>query len=410
MFLFPVTDIDSKTISFTQLWEHANLHNEGTSIFKPEIIEHQGYIYANYGNVLYVFQQSTGKDLFSYIPIIDGDLYLILNIEIYGKALYAFIINNEAIKGSNRYNMKFFFFKLNIENFKIDWIQKCQYAYTRYFFVHNEIYLFNMTLSMTSCFDRYDIETGCYLGSIELLLPEDLILVTMPSSYNQDINQVWLFFFQKASEHNLIASLHIYRFEIESGQFIEPIIIPLDPSFCINLSAFSFYPMLYRKNLLFAEYRILNKYVLIKINIKTKMVDWIYESNDIIQEIIPNPIDKNSLYLREGLNSYRKINLHNKNSLHSWELKDMDANYSSYSASSCFENIIATRFVHYFVVSDVNTGKILWMKQSEKPDRYKDVAEIGFSSPIIKKLDQYKYQILYTLEDQIGLLEINLQN
>jgi len=88
----------------------------------------------------------------------------------------------------------------------------------------------------------------------------------------------------------------------------------------------------------------------------------------------------------------------------------MDANYSSYSASSCFENIIATRFVHYFVVSDVNTGKILWMKQSEKPDRYKDVAEIGFSSPIIKKLDQYKYQILYTLEDQIGLLEINLQN
>ena len=136
MFLFPVTDIDSKTISFTQLWEHANLHNEGTSIFKPEIIEHQGYIYANYGNVLYVFQQSTGKDLFSYIPIIDGDLYLILNIEIYGKALYAFIINNEAIKGSNRYNMKFFFFKLNIENFKIDWIQKCQYAYTRSQLLH----------------------------------------------------------------------------------------------------------------------------------------------------------------------------------------------------------------------------------------------------------------------------------
>lgn len=72
--------------------------------------------------------------------------------------------------------------------------------------------------------------------------------------------------------------------------------------------------------------------------------------------------------------------------------------------------MIVTRFVHAVVVFDVKTGNVVWIKQSKKPNRYKNVAQIGFSPPIIKKLNQNKYLILYALEDQIGLLEINLQN
>ena len=49
------------------------------------------------------------------------------------------------------------------------------------------------------------------------------------------------------------------------------------------------------------------------------------------------------------------------------------------------------------------------MKQSEIPDNFRKVAQIGFSQPIISKVDENTYQILYSLDDQIGLVEVNLQ-
>jgi hypothetical protein len=49
------------------------------------------------------------------------------------------------------------------------------------------------------------------------------------------------------------------------------------------------------------------------------------------------------------------------------------------------------------------------MKESNTPEQYKDVAFINFTPPIIEKTDQNTYQILYALDDQIGLVEIDVK-
>lgn len=414
LFLFPNQVSESKTLTSTVLWEHTELlGTKPNTVLKPEIIEHNEIIYANYGNVLYVYEQSTGEELFSYSPVIDEAQYVILNIEIYKDSLYAIIGNSIAI--SDIKHLKLYFIKFNTADFTIDWTQRCRNAMTKYFFVqHDTIYLFNFTMNLTCCFDQYDVETGGYKGissRIEIpicIVDDEHVLASMPQ-YNRELNEVWVYYFQNATEENLHSLLEIQRLDLEAGYLIDPILIPIDPSFgVVHLIMYDFFPMLQRKNLLFAEYYDYSKekYVLIKINIFTKMIDWVHESKEVVPEIISNPSDRSTLYLREGTNAYRKINHLSTDTLQYWKLDEIKKEDRSHSQSSCVDHIIATRFIHSVVVFDTNVGEVLWVKESEKPDRYEDVAYIEFSAPIIKKVAQNTYQILYSLDDQVGLVEI----
>ncbi|MDD4029385.1 MAG: hypothetical protein PHX86_06745, partial [Caldisericia bacterium] len=106
---------------------------------------------------------------------------------------------------------------------------------------------------------------------------------------------------------------------------------------------------------------------------------------------------------------YRKINHSTTDTLKHWEINEVEEEDYVYSQSSCMDHIIATRFVHSVVVFDTKAGEVVWMKESDTPTQFKNVAFIDFTPPIIEKTDQNTYQILYALDDQIGLVEITLQ-
>jgi hypothetical protein len=169
--------------------------------------------------------------------------------------------------------------------------------------------------------------------------------------------------------------------------------------------------MLQHENLLFAKYYDISKkqFIVMKINLETKLVDWVYESQKEVSEIFSNPVDKNTLYLREGMNAYRKINHLTTDTLEHWEMNEVEEEDYVYSQSSCMDHIIVTRFIHSVLIFDTNAGEVIWMKESTKPVHYKDVAFIGFTPPIIEKTGENTYQILYALDDQMGLVEITLQ-
>jgi hypothetical protein len=382
------------------------------TVLKPEIIEHNGIVFANYGNVLNVYERSSGKKLFAYVPHVGSDPYIILNIEIHEEFLYALIIPSENMDNQCRY----YFFKLNIISFDIEWTQRCSNAMTRYFFVHNHtLYLFNISSYFTCCFDCYDVETGGYKGSIEIpisIVDNEIILASYVPKYDQELNEVCVYYFHNATEENPHSLFEIQRLDLEKGYLIDPILIPIDSSFHVPLLEMGkFFPMLQRKNLLFAEYYDYTKkqYVLIKINIATKMVDWVHNSQTVVPEIFSNPLEKSTLYLREGMNAYRKINHLSTETIELWEINEVEERDYVHSQSSCMDHIIATRFVHSVVVFDTNAGEVVWMKESNTPEQYKDVAFINFTPPIIEKTDQNTYQILYALDDQIGLVEIDVK-
>ncbi len=404
---------ESKTLSHVVLWEHTELlRTKSNTVLKPEIIERNGLIFANYGNVLNVYERSSGKKLFAYVPYVSSDPYIILNIEIHEEFLYAFIIPSKNMDNQCRY----YFFRLNTISFDVEWSQKCWDAMTRYFFVQNHtLYFFNISSSFVCCFDCYDVNTGSYKSSIEIpisLIDNEYILANSIPKYNQELNEVWVYYYRNATEENPHSLLEIQRLDLDKGYLIDPILIPIDSFFQIPILGMDeFFPILQRKNLLFAEYYdpIQEKYILLKINTFTKMIDWIQENQKVVQEILSNPSDRSTLYLREGKNAYRKINHLSTNTIEHWEIHEIEEDHSQ-SQSTCLDHIIATRFIHSVVIFDTNLGKVVWVKESNTPIQYKDVAFIGFSPPTIEKIDQNTYQILYSLDDQIGLVEISSKN
>ncbi len=417
LFVFPVNGGESKTMTHTVLWEHTELpRTKPNTVLKPEIIEHNGIVYANYGNVLNIYERSTGKKLFSCVPYVGNDPYIILNIEIQKEFLYALIIHSKSMTGDE--NAAPHLLKLNISNFDFEWKKPCRCGtMTSYFFVQDDtIYLFNFTTNLTCCFDCYNAETGGYNGissriEIPICITDDNVVLASPPKYNQESNEVWVYYFRKATEENPHSLLEIQRLDLEKGYLIDPILIPIDSSYHIPLNMYSFFPLLQRKNLLFAEYYDYSKkqYVLMKINIFTKMIDWVHESQEEMSEIITNPSDRSTLYLREGMNVYRKINHLSTNTIEHWEMNEVEEEDDVYSQSSCLDHFIATRFTHSVVIFDTNLGKVVWMKESNTPTQYKDVAFIGFTPPSIEKTGDNTYQILYALDDQIGVVEISLQ-
>ncbi|MDD4614603.1 MAG: hypothetical protein PHI40_04230, partial [Caldisericia bacterium] len=174
LFLFPVRASESKTTNHTVLWEHTDLfRTKSNTVLRPEIVEHNGLVFANYGNVLNVYQRSNGKKLFAYAPYVRSDPYVILNIEIHEGFLYALIIDSKAIRDDEYVNARPYLFKLNIQSLDFEWKKPCQCGtMTSYFFVQSDtIYLFNFTWNLTCCFDCYNVETGGYNGgssSIEI--------------------------------------------------------------------------------------------------------------------------------------------------------------------------------------------------------------------------------------------------
>ncbi|MDD4615392.1 MAG: hypothetical protein PHI40_08335, partial [Caldisericia bacterium] len=401
----------------TVLWEHTDLfRTKSNTVWKPEIIEKNGMIFANYGNVLNVYQRSSGKKLFAYVPYVGSDPYVILNIEIHEEFLYALIANSKSISCDE--NPVPYLLKMNISNFDFEWKKPCQCGtMTRYFFAQGDtIYLFNFTWNLTCCFDCYNVETGGYNGGsssieIPICITDDEVVLASQPKYNQELNEVWVYYFRSATEENPHSGLEIQRLDLEEGYLLDPILIPMEPSFDISIGMYSFFPMLQHENLLFAEYYDTNKkqYIVMKINLETKLVDWAYESQKEVPEIFLNPVDKNTLYLREGMNAYRKINHSTTDTLKHWEINEVEEEDYVYSQSSCMDHIIATRFVHSVVVFDTKAGEVVWMKESDTPTQFKNVAFIDFTPPIIEKTDQNTYQILYALDDQIGLVEITLQ-
>jgi hypothetical protein len=419
LFLFPVRASESKTTNHRVLWEHTDLfRTKPNTVLRPEIIEHNGLVFANYGNVLNVYQRSNGKKLFAYAPYVRSDPYFILNIEIHEGFLYALIIDSKAIRDDEYVNARPYLFKLNIQSLDFEWKKPTQcLTMSRYFFVQGDtIYLFNFTSNLTCCFDCYNVETGGYNGvnssiEIPICITDDGVVLASQPKYNQELNEVWVYYFRSATEENPHSGLEIQRLDLEKGYLLDPILIPMEPSFDIHMEMFRFFPMLQRKNLLFAEYYDYSKkqYVIMKINTFTKRIDWVYENQKEVSEILSNPEDKCTLYLREGRNAYRKINHLTTDTLEHWEVNEVEEEDRSHSQSSCMDHIIATRFVHSVVVFDTNSGEVVWMKESDTPTQFKNVAFIDFTPPIIEKTGENTYQILYALDDQIGLVEITLQ-
>jgi hypothetical protein len=260
------------------------------------------------------------------------------------------------------------------------------------------------------------VETGGYNGissriEIPICITDDEVVLATPPKYNQESNEVWVYYFRKATEENPHSVVEIQRLDLEEGYIIDPILIPIEPSFDIHMEMYSFFPMLQHENLLFAKYYDISKkqFIVMKINLETKLVDWVYESQKEVSEIFSNPVDKNTLYLREGMNAYRKINHLTTDTLEHWEMNEVEEEDYVYSQSSCMDHIIVTRFIHSVLIFDTNAGEVIWMKESTKPVHYKDVAFIGFTPPIIEKTGENTYQILYALDDQMGLVEITLQ-
>jgi hypothetical protein len=416
LFFFPVNDSTAKTTAHKVLWEHTDLfRTKSNTVLKPTIIERNGMIFANYGNVLNVYERSSGKKLFAHVPHVGSDPYILLHIEIHEEFLYALIIHSKAMTGDE--NAAPYLLKINIQSFDFAWKKPCRCGtMTSYFFVQDDtIYLFNYTMNLTCCFDCYNAETGGYNGissriEIPICITDDNVVLASPPKYNQESNEVWVYYFRKATEENPHSLLEIQRLDLEKGYLIDPILIPIDSSYHIPLNMYSFFPLLQRKNLLFAEYydSIQEKYILIKINIFTKLIDWVYESQEKVAEVLSNHSDRSTVYLIEGMNAYRKMDHLTTDTLEHWEMNEVVEEDYVYSQSSCLDPIIATRFVHSVVVFDTNSGEVLWMKESTKPVHYKEVAFIGFTPPIIEKTGEDIYQILYALDDQIGVVEITL--
>jgi len=417
LFVFPVNGGESETTNHTVVWEHTDLfRTKSDTVWKPEIIEKNGMIFANYGNVLNVYERSSGEKLFAYVPYVGNNPYIIYNIEIHEEYLYALIIHNKSISCNE--NAAPHLLKLNISNFNFEWKKQCRcVTMTSYFFVQDDtIYLFNFTTNLTCCFDCYNAETGGYNGissriEIPICITDDNVVLASPPKYNQESNEVWVYYYRKSTDENPHALLEIQRLDLEAGCLIDPILIPIDSSYHIPLNMYSFFPMLQFDNLLFAEYYDTNnkQYIVMKINLEEKQVDWVSENQREVSEILLNPLDKTTLYLREGMNSYRKMDHLTTDTLEDWEINEVEEEDYVYSQSSCLDHFIATRFVHSVVVFDTHSGEVVWMKKTKPPTQYEDVAFIGFTPPSIEKTGDNTYQILYALDDQIGVVEISLQ-
>lgn len=97
---FHTSIISSKSndIEYQTIWEQNILIDETTkSMFKPEIIQYDGRIYANYGDMVYVFSFETGIILNHYTPFIEGMHYTLLNIKIDHDAIYAVAKKSHSI-------------------------------------------------------------------------------------------------------------------------------------------------------------------------------------------------------------------------------------------------------------------------------------------------------------------------